>query len=197
MALMLWGSLLTAAAVCQAVRADPAPNDAVPAVWQSYDISVHLIRLPRPYTCDQLWSKFRSVLLALGAGRVDSIVPSECASDSPSVHVQFVLPRPVSGADSQYEDIQAIRRVIELRPGEPSLLSVGDCRLVQEMRESLFRDLPLKVVNAQFNCARPAASGDPHATSSMAHPEQAFALRVQAAMPIWPGQSARTKGSGA
>jgi hypothetical protein len=190
MARMLWGALLTVAAVAQSAHAEPAASDGQPAVWQSYDIVVHLMRLPRPYSCDLLWYKFRAVLLALGSGRVDEILPTDCASTSPTVHVRFVLPRLVSGGAAQYRDIQAAKRIIELRPGEPSRLQGSDCRLVQEMRESLLRDLPMKVVRAEFRCARPPANGDQALSPAMAHPGETFAVRVQAVMPLWPKQAA-------
>jgi hypothetical protein len=178
---------------CVAANAAPvAPTAGHPAEWQTYDILVHLTALPRPYTCDALWTKFRVVLISLGAGRVDEVLPTNCASTSPNVHVRLELPRPEPGAAPGTGQIDAASQLVELAPGTPAQLTAADCSLVREMRESLLTDLPVKVTKAQFRCRQPGV-GAVHTSSAAAHARGGgrFDLRVQAEMPLWTCQSER------
>ncbi|MBS0389247.1 MAG: hypothetical protein JSR15_12285 [Proteobacteria bacterium] len=166
--------------------ATPAPQGQ-PAVWQPYDILVHLTRLPRPYSCDELWYKFRGVLVSLGAGRIDEVLPSECTSTSPDVHVQFLLPRLVHGAAAGDSAIEAAPGIVALEPGHPSHLVASDCQLVREISQSLLTDLPLKVQEAQFSCRSDhTATSSPVSTNGA---REHYTLRVQALLPQWPERS--------
>jgi hypothetical protein len=71
-----------------------APLEAQPAAWVAYDLSVALHNLPRRYSCDELRSKFRDVLLVLGARTDLKVLIARCelGSRSPFVRVQFVMP---------------------------------------------------------------------------------------------------------
>ena len=185
----LLGAMLCggAAGAAQPAGAPAAAGHA--AVWQPYDILVHLTGLPRPYTCDELWYKFRGVLVSLGAGRIDEVTPSDCASPSPTVHVRFVLPRLVHGDAARYEDIQAEQRTIELAPGDVAHLQPSDCHLMREIRQSLLTDLPVKVVSAQFACRDESAAGTSHTRSTSAARDH-YQVRVEALMPLWPERTA-------
>jgi hypothetical protein len=69
-------------------------------------------------------------------------------------------------------------------------LQESDCRLVQQMEESLLTDLPIKVVNARFDCDRSAFGSGQSTSSFPAGPRHSYALSVRALMPIWPQQAA-------
>jgi hypothetical protein len=188
MAKVLLGATLATCALAKPLPPASNASRGVPATWQTYDILVHLVALPQPYSCDELWSKFRAVLIRLGAGRVDQITPEDCASTSPSVHVRFVLPR--QDATGQLWDISAAMNTVELGPDNPSQLQQSDCRLVQQLDESLLADLPIKVINARFDCARGAVGAGQQTSSHAAEQRHSYMLSVRALVPLWPQQTA-------
>jgi len=184
---VLLGAMLSAS-----VAANPTPTGALPApgqpaIWQPYDILVHLTDLPRRYSCDELRDKFWGVLVSLGAGQIAEVLPSECASTSPDVHVQFLLPRLVHGAAAGDSAIEAATGIVALAPGHPSQLVASDCHLVREIRQSLVTDLPLKVKEAQFACLGDHAPASSPVSTGGAR--EYYTLRLQALLPLWPGRS--------
>src|ERR1700749_1723011 len=46
-----------------------------PAVWAPHELIVNLHDLPKHYSCDDLWYKFRAILLTLGARQDLEILP--------------------------------------------------------------------------------------------------------------------------
>ena len=190
---VLLGAMLSASVAANPMAAGPPASAGQPAAWQPYDILVHLTRLPRPYSCDELWYKFRGVLVSLGAGRIDEVLPTDCASPSPTVHVRFNLPRLVHGAAAQDGAIQAAPGIVELAPGHPAHLTATDCHLVRELRESLLTDLPLNVEGAQFACLSDATAAS--SPVSARGSRERYLLRIQALLPQWP-QGAATAGAG-
>jgi hypothetical protein len=165
--------LLTAAAGA----ATPAVT--VPAEWRSFDLIVSLQALPATYSCDDLWYKFRDVLLTLGARAYMTITPYHCGATggsqgrSPSVHVQFQLPRPLHGDAMRYEQISAVTRTIRLKPGTPPTLKAGDCELVRQLKSALFEALPVRVTTADFSCKADGGSFVLAAEAVVEQPEQA------------------------
>src|ERR1700753_2209419 len=79
-----------------------------PAVWQRHALIVDLQSLPRRYTCDELWYKFRDVLLAVGASSRMKIMPYECGAQagehaySPKVELDFKTPSTLSGDQKRW-----------------------------------------------------------------------------------------------
>lgn len=181
---VLWGAMLSASVAANPMPTGSAAPPGQPAVWQPYDILVHLTDLPRPYSCDELWYKFRGVLISLGAGRIDEVLPSGCARTSPDVHVQFFLPRVVHGAAAIDSAIQAAPGIVALTPGHPSHLTASDCHLVREISQSLLTDLPLKVKEAQFACLSDHAPTSARVSTS--GEREHYTLRIQALLPQWP-----------
>ena len=182
---VLLGAIFSAGAAGSPAPAVSPTTPGHAAEWQPYDVLVHLTGLPRPYSCDELWYKFRGVLVSLGAGRIDEVTPSECASPSPTVHVRFVLPRLLQGEAAGYADIQAAQHTIELAPGHVAHLVASDCQLVRELRQSLLTDLPVKVLSAQFACRNGGAAA-PSRTSSTPAAGDRYVVRIEALMPLWP-----------
>lgn len=150
------------AAPVPAARDTTQGSTARPAIWRTYDMIVDFQRLPRTYTCDQLWYEFRGILLRLGAPPAGiNILPYDCSPTpdgdlkSPHVEVRFQLPfllQPgVTGAP-----IHAVEGTVRLSPGRPKTLHASDCQLLKQIRQTMLASMPVKVDAAHFDCAAPA-----------------------------------------
>ena len=181
------------AAAAPAVAPAPAPVPAsapAPAEWRSYAVLVDFMALPRTYSCDDLWYKFRDVLLKLGARAYMTITPYQCGvrgggeARSPKVEVKFQLPQPLHGDAVRYAQISAGDEIIKLAPGSPRSLGPDDCELVRQMQQGLLAALPVRVTSSDFRCtgaresfsltldaviAAPPSAGPPPGTSPVAH----------------------------
>src|SRR5438105_1886663 len=122
-------TLVALLALATGAPARAATQDASqPAVWAPHALIVDLRNLPKHYTCDDLWYKFRDVLLAMGARPDMKILPYRCAGHagsqaySPKVELQFSMPRTVSGADVKWADLRVIAKPVHLQPGAPAHL---------------------------------------------------------------------------
>lgn len=151
-----------------AAPAQPSSNAAAqPAAWLQHDLIVSLHDLPKTYACDDLWYKFRDVLLEIGARADYKILPYDCNSRSPQVQLNFMLPQALTPAQRQYADLDATPKTVELEPGKPSTLKASDCDLVSQMNSYLFTAIPLKVVSSQLSCTA-SAKAQPHFELSVA-----------------------------
>jgi hypothetical protein len=146
-----------------------------PAQWRAFNILVALHDLPHNYTCDDLWYRFRDLLLAIGARETDlKILPYQCsnipavAERSPQVQLQFELPVGLTPAEARYADASAARRRVRLAPGNLKHLTGGDCVLLGQMNAGLLATLPVQIVSAPLDCNTPGAA------------RGRFALEVQA-----------------
>jgi len=158
-ALVVSALLASVAAAHAAVPAHPSSDAAAqPAAWLQHDLIVSLHNLPKTYSCNDLWYKFRDVLLEIGARADYKILPYDCDSRSPQVQLNFMLPQALAPAQKQYADLNATPKTVELQPGKPSTLKASDCDLVSQMNSYLFPAIPLKVVSAQLECK---ATGKP------------------------------------
>jgi hypothetical protein len=130
-----------------------------PAIWRTYDMIVSFQKLPRTYTCDQLWYEFRGILLRFGApGAGINILPYDCSPTpsgdlkSPHVEVRFQLPfvlQPgITGAP-----IQAVERAVTLSPGQPKTLQPSDCQLLEQISQTMLASMPVKVEATRFHCS--------------------------------------------
>lgn len=161
-----------AAGAAHAVAPATAPAP-VPAEWRTYDLLVQFQDLPKTYSCDDLWYRFRDVLLTLGARAFMTLTPYDCGyvgggeARSPRVQLKFQLPQPLHGADTRYAEMSAVDREVRLAPGTPHSLQTGDCELMKQLQGTLLAALPVKVTSATFSCSGPDA---------------AFALTLQAPM---------------
>jgi hypothetical protein len=150
------------AAAAQALAGE-APA-ATPAEWRPYAVLVDFRDLPRTYSCDELWYKFRDVLRKLGARAYMTITPYHCgvrgggAARSPSVEVKFQLPQPLHGAAVRYAEIATVEQLVRFSPGSPPSLAPADCELVRQMQQGLLAALPLRVSSAEFRCTGAAAA---------------------------------------
>jgi hypothetical protein len=133
---------------------------------------VDLQNLPRVYSCDDLYYKFRDVLVILGAQHWPTIHTYRCNSRSPRMHLQFSLAKPVSGAALQYATLQASNSTIELAPGKPTSLQPNDCQLLEQMKDTLLPALPVKVISYRLTCTAPPRG------------RARYQVQVQALMPL-------------
>ncbi|MGH8201582.1 MAG: hypothetical protein ACREVO_14675 [Steroidobacteraceae bacterium] len=136
-----------------------------PALWRNYDILVNLQKLPRTYTCNQLWYEFHGILLRLGAWPYSiNILPYHCSPTpsgylrSPDVEVRFQLPIFLSSGVKS-APAEAIERTIRLAPGEPKTLQPSDCQLLQQTEQMLLGSIEAHVDADHFDCAAPPPRG--------------------------------------
>ncbi len=145
-------STLMIASISPAI-ATPASD--MPAVWFSHAIIVDLDNLPKRYTCDELWYRFRAVLLSIGARPDLQITPYHCDERSPSVELQFSLPHAIESGQRQLADLRAADNSITLEPGQPTPLDSADCELMRQVKDELFPELPVHIVSFHLSCAAP------------------------------------------
>jgi hypothetical protein len=130
-----------------------------PAQWRTYDLLVQFHDLPRTYSCDDLWYRFRDVLLTLGARAYMTITPYDCGyvgggeALSPRVEVKFQLPQLLHGDDTRYAEMSAVNREVQLAPGKPHSLQAGDCELMKQLQDTLLAALPVQVTATAYNCS--------------------------------------------
>jgi hypothetical protein len=128
------------------------PQSPTPAIWIPHAIIVDL-DLPKRYSCDELWYRFRGILLSIGANPDLKVVPYQCDSQSPKVQLQFSLPEPVDRPHARFADLQAVNDTITLEPGHPMPLEAADCELVRQIKDELLTELPVRVLSAELSCA--------------------------------------------
>jgi hypothetical protein len=123
-----------------------------PAVWYHYDVIVDLQDLPQRYTCDELWYKFRDILLTVGARPDMQIVPYQCDSLSPRVQIRFSFPKTLDESLVRFASFETVSDIVHLEPGQPRSLDVADCSLLQQIKDTLLAGLPVQVVSYHFAC---------------------------------------------
>jgi hypothetical protein len=168
-----WAAFAAAAIAPMGFAAAPASD--APAVWSPYNIIVDLDHLPRHYSCDALWYKFRDLLLSIGASESMQILPYQCEAGlgalalSPRVHLRFSLPERAGSGPGGAPPLLAMEKSVKLAPGNPRSLDDSDCALVRRIKDTLFAALPLKIVGYQLAC-------QPSPTS--------FSISLQALVPV-------------
>jgi hypothetical protein len=156
-------------------RAEETPR---PAVWSPHGLIVDLQNLPKRYTCDELWYKFKDVLLTIGARPDVKILPYRCSSRvgalaySPKVQLEFFTPREVQGKSAQWADIEAVSKAVRLEPGSLGHFDAQDCELLSQMKSTLLRYLGDPISDFHLACQAPPLSKPP------------FGLTVEALVPV-------------
>ena len=178
--------LAAASAAILAVTTAKGVETPQPAVWSPHALIVDLRNLPKPYSCDDLWYKFKDVLLAIGARPDLKILPYRCSGRvgslaySPKVQLEFSTPRQLSAKDARWANIRAVTKSITLEPGAPSHLDSGDCALLSQIKSTLLNYLGDAVTTFHLACEGPPSS------------KPLFSLTVQALTPVQPPTSAPT-----
>ena len=132
-----------------------------PAIWVPHAIILDLDSLPKRYSCDDLWYRFRALLLSIGA-QPTSVMPYHCDSRSPSVELQFSIPRAVQAAEVRYSDLQAVNDTVLLEPARPAPFDAADCELMRQIKDQFFPTLPVHLLDFRLNCLTPQTSRHYH-----------------------------------
>ena len=151
----------TSIAVCLAASAAASQTaiDPQPAQWETFNVLVDFQNLPRNYSCDDLWYKFRDIASELGAAPDLTITPYDCGyvggaeSRSPQVEIKLELPRPLQGTPTRYAQMWIFTRNVMFAPGSPHSLVPSDCELTRQLVGSFFPALPLRVETEDFHCS--------------------------------------------
>jgi hypothetical protein len=155
------------------------------AYWAQHDEIDYLDNLPRLYGCDELYYKYRDVLLRLGARPGMKIYAYGCVHDGgvaakvrPHVNLTYEVPKALPPAVTGQSAFSTKLVIVHLRPGHPKSLDSGDCILVQDMRDTVLASFSSHVDTGGPNCS---------ATHSA---RRQFDLTVQTLIPL-AGQSAQ------
>jgi hypothetical protein len=136
-----------------------------PSRWRSYDLIVDLHNLPHRYSCDDLWYRFRDVLLAIGARPDIKILAYRCEhglgdanARSPRVHLQFFMPELLAAGQEKWADLDATPTTVRLAPGHPASLLNTDCELLRQMKDGLLASVSQRLISFNLACAAPPQS---------------------------------------
>jgi hypothetical protein len=189
---------LLAAACASAWNAEAATasQPGHPATWRPYDLIVDLHDLPRRHSCDDLWYKFRDVLLAMGARPDIKILVYRCEpgltdgkARSPRAQLKFSMPELLTPAQSRWAQLQAVTTTVRLGPGHPASLLSGDCELLRQMKDGLLESLSQRVVSFNLACTASHSARWPFDVTVQALTPSRASLRVVAQAATIPGQS--------
>lgn len=153
------------AALLAAASGHAATGVAQPARWRPYALIVDLSDLPKDYSCDDLWYKFRDVLKSLGANPQMTITPYRCGhvkgepTRSPRVELFFKLPEPVTANEASWHDLYASSAKVNLEPGMPRSFTASDCELMRQIKDVLLPALPARVIAYRLPCEAPSRHG--------------------------------------
>jgi hypothetical protein len=161
-----------------ALTAASAAETPQAAGWSPHALIVDLRNLPKRYACDELWYKFKDVLLAIGARPDLKILPYRCErrvgaiAYSPKVQLEFSMPHMLSGKQERWAQMRVLTKSVRLEPGAPSHIDDSDCVLLNQIRETLLRSIGTTVTDFRLACHAPPASKPP------------FDLTVKALVPV-------------
>jgi hypothetical protein len=157
---LLFLSAFAASMLAWNAEAASGPQPGYPASWRPYDLIVDLHDLPQRYSCDDLWYKFRDVLLAMGARPDIKILVYRCErglpdgkARSPRAQLKFSMPELLTPSQSRWAQLQAVTTTIRLAPGHPASLLGGDCELLRQMKDGLLESVSQRVVSSNLACA--------------------------------------------
>jgi hypothetical protein len=152
--------VLVAASARAGTRAEPSQ---IPAMWAHHAVIVDLHDLPRAYTCNDLWYKFKDVLTALGAGPGMKILPYQCGNTpnsnlhSPKVQVEFSTVTS-AGSAARWATLRAVRKPVQLKPATLPHFDAQDCELLNQIQAALLDYLGDATTTARLTCNAPASS---------------------------------------
>jgi hypothetical protein len=169
----LVGITLVALAGAAVVSAEGA---AILAYWAPHNEIDEPPQLTRPYDCDDLYYKYRDVLLKLGARGLKiytygCIRHGQAESGQPRVNLSYSVPRERPGGPG----IPAQRKSVTLKPGDPKSLTSDDCALLNNMRQTVIAAIASKIDAHGLDCG--SSGGQKH-----------FELTVETLLPVEEGQ---------
>ncbi len=129
-----------------------SPDAPVTAYWAEHAEVDELGKLSKPYSCDDLFYKYRDILLKLGVRPGIKIYtygcnrPGQPASGTTKVDLTYALPHPAPAGFKAYQ------RSIKLAPGEPKSLTADDCALLDDMRQTVIAAISSQVDARGLDC---------------------------------------------
>jgi len=152
-ALGLLGALLvTGTARAAATTGPPSPE---PGTWQAHQLEFQFVGFTTTYSCDGLESKLRLLLGRLGARPGFSVEGFGC-SRGPGLPDQFARARlnfaslqPTAAADAPSSGAW---KTVEFAPHRPYPLDMGDCELIEQVRDKLLPLFTTREVRNQVSC---------------------------------------------
>jgi hypothetical protein len=169
---VLFATALVGILSCATTAVATEPVDHA-ATWRAHDLIVGFHDLPHSYSCDDLWYKFRDVLLALGARPDMKILvyhcgPGQADARSPSVHLQFSAPELLNASQVKWTELDVTPTIVRLTPGYPGSLQSQDCDLLQQMKESLLPAIFQRLVSSDLDCTAPKSGRGPFSITVVA-----------------------------
>jgi hypothetical protein len=114
----------------------------------------YLDNLPRSYSCNELYYKFRDVLLTLGARPGMQIHAYGCtgigeatAKQTPHVELTYEVPKAAPPGTLSKSTFKAVVKTVEVGPGTPKSITSADCVLLDDMRQSVIKSLARDVIS--------------------------------------------------
>ena len=138
------------------------------AYWALHDEIDYLDNLPRTYSCDELYYKYRDVLLRLGARSDMTIYTYGCigskgaAADRPHVDLTYMIPQPVPPQLNSNSALRARLETIEIGAGNPKVLSESDCTLMDDMRQTVLSSFSKDIEVRGSRCGQGARQSEPY-----------------------------------
>jgi len=162
--LTLLSRAVPAMAVCGLLVAPSAGTAEAPAPahWRTQKIDMTYTGFTAAYSCDGIEGKVREILLSFGARKDVKVRAKGCeqtyhpmmpnaASKMAFVDTEFTTlvpgPDPAGG-----ETVRASWGKVQLAPGRPNFMGMGECELVDELRTLLEKGFTLRAVEYRTAC---------------------------------------------
>lgn len=137
-----------------------APSEPALAYWVQHHEIEYLKDLPRQYSCNELYYKYRDILEQLGAragARIDAFgcngTPGTSSRDSTRVELLYQIPERLPAAVSGPAVFKARLGTVRFAPGHPRSLQSDDCALVREVRTLLLPSIGAQVKSSHLECS--------------------------------------------
>lgn len=156
-------SMLFGCVAGAAVTETPAP--AIDAAWVEHQIDFHFFGNDTSkstyYTCDGIEEKLHALLRMAGARRDAQVIAAGCGfgtadlSTLITVRIRFHSPAPAQPADTATAPgtVAAHWNTRKLRLGWTGGFDAGDCQLVDQFRLQVLKELAVRNVTANLDCA--------------------------------------------
>lgn len=144
-----------------ATAADAAPA-AVQAVWVEQKLKFVYAANTAYYSCDGLERRVEKILAAIGARPGYKVQPRGCMSPrrgaewTPMLDITVATAREVGSVAPEAgagEPFPARVMRVDLRDSPTGMLQAGDCELVQQLRDQVFKPLGAKIVVDRMGCS--------------------------------------------
>jgi hypothetical protein len=147
------------------------------AYWAPHDEIDYLDNLPRTYSCDELYYKYRDILLRVGA-RPGQIYSYGCTSKqgaaegTPHVDITYSVTNALPAQIHSNSGLQARLATVRLSPGNPKSLDARDCSLLRDMSQTVLASFSQHIDASRLQCG----------SMPSAHPR--FELVVKTLLPV-------------